>query len=111
MDEKRRENLQHLFNPRSIGILGASSDPNKVSGRPLSYMLRFGYPGKIYPINPKYEEISGVKCYPSLKEVPGEIDTLIVIIPAREILPNLESALERGVKAAVIISGGFAEVG
>ncbi len=111
MDEKRRENLQYLFNPRSIGILGASSDPNKVSGRPLAYMLRFGYPGKIYPINPKYGEISGVKCYPTLKEVPGEIDTLIVIIPAREILPNLESGVERGVKAAVIISGGFAEVG
>jgi acetyltransferase len=111
MDEKRRENLQYLFNPRSIGILGASSDPNKVSGRPLAYMLRFGYPGKIYPINPKYGEISGVKCYPTLKEVPGEIDTLIVIIPAREILPNLESGLERGVKAAVIISGGFAEIG
>ncbi len=111
MDEKRRKNLQYLFNPRSIAILGASSDLNKVSGRPLAYMLRFGYPGKIYPINPKYGEIAGVECYPTLKEIPGEIDTLMVIIPAHEILPNLEAGLEKGVKAAVIISGGFAEVG
>lgn len=111
MDENRRKNLQYLFNPRSIGILGASSDLNKVSGRPLAYMLRFGYPGKIYPINPKYREIAGVECYPTLKEVPGEIDILMVIIPAHEVLPNLEVGLEKGVKAAVIISGGFAEVG
>lgn len=111
MDKKRRNNLQHLFNPRSIGILGASSDLNKVSGRPLSYMLRFGYPGKIYPINPKYEEIVGVKCYPSINDVPGEIDVLMVIIPSFEILHNLESGLDKGVKAAVIISGGFAETG
>lgn len=111
MDKKRKNNLQHLFNPRSIGILGASSDLNKVSGRPLSYMLRFGYPGKIYPINPKYKEIAGVKCYPSINDVPGEIDVLMVIIPAFEILHNLESGLDKGVKAAVIISGGFAETG
>jgi acetyltransferase len=111
MDKKRRKNLQYLFNPRSIAILGASSNFNKVSGRPLSYMLRFGYPGKIYPINPKYEEISDVKCYPTVKDVPGEIDILMVIIPAKEILPNLELGLEKKVKAAVIVSGGFSEVG
>ncbi len=111
MEELRRKNLQYLFNPRSIGILGASSDLNKVSGRPLAYMLRFAYPGAIYPINPKYEEIAGVRCYPTLEEVPEEIDILMVIIPANEILPNLEAGLAKGVKAAIIISGGFAEVG
>lgn len=111
MDETRKKNLQHLFNPRSIAILGASSDLNKVSGRPLGYMLRFDYPGKIYPINPKYQEIAGVKCYPDIKAVPGEIDILMVIIPAGEVLSNLRVGLGKGVKAAVIISGGFAEVG
>ncbi len=111
MDDKRKKDLQYLFNPRSIGILGASSDLNKVSGRPLSYMLRFEYPGKIFPINPKYKEIAGVKCYPSIKDVPGEIDVLMVIIPAVEVLDNLELGLDKGVKVAVIISGGFAETG
>ncbi len=71
MDDRRRENLRYLFEPRSIGILGASSDLNKVSGRPLAYMLRFRYPGRIYPINPKYTEIAGIPCYPSIREVPG----------------------------------------
>jgi acetyltransferase len=110
MDETRKKNLQFLFNPRSIAILGASSDLNKVSGRPLAYMLRFNYPGKIYPVNPKYDEIAGVTCYPDLKAVPGEIDILMVIIPAGDVLSNLQVGLEKGVKAAVIISGGFAEV-
>jgi acetyltransferase len=111
MKETRREKLQYLFAPRSVGILGASSDLNKVSGRPLSYMLRFGFPGNIYPINPKYEEIAGVRCHPSIEQVPGDMDVLMVIIPAGEILPNLEAGLKKGVKAAIIISGGFAEVG
>ena len=103
--------MESLFNPRSVAILGASSDLNKVSGRPLAYMLRFKYPGHIYPINPKYPQIAGVKCYPSIQAVPGEIDVLMMIIPAEEILPNLEAGFQKGVKAAIIISGGFAETG
>lgn len=111
MDESRRKNLQYLFDPRSIGILGASSDPAKMSGRPLAYLQKFGYSGRIYPINPQYKDIAGVPCFPSVKDVPGEIDVLMVIIPARFILANLEQALQKGVKVAIIISGGFAEVG
>ena len=111
MNDSRKEKLEYLFHPRSVAILGASSDLNKVSGRPLAYLLRFRYPGNIYPINPKYPEIAGVKCYPSILEVPGEIDVLMMIIPAEEILPNLEAGFQKGVKAAIIISGGFAETG
>ncbi len=111
METNRRKNLEYLFKPRSIAILGASSDLNKVSGRPLAYMKRFGYPGKIYPINPKYDEIAGIKCYHSLNDVPGDIDMLMVIVPAKYVLPNLEMGHAKGVKVAVIITGGFSEVG
>lgn len=111
MSENRRENLKYLFSPRSIGILGASSDPKKISGRPLAYMQRFGFPGKIYPINPQYDQIAGIRCFSSVDDVPGEIDVLMVIIPAHLILASLEQAHRKGVKVAVIISGGFAEVG
>ena len=111
MQHTRNENLRYLFDPRSIAILGASADLKKVSGRPLDYMLRFRYPGRIYPINPKYSEIAGVRCYPSLDTVSDTVDLLMVIIPAREILANLEVGLRKGVKVAVIISGGFAETG
>jgi acyl-CoA synthetase (NDP forming) len=111
MNDSLNKSLEYLFNPRSIAILGASSDLNKVSGRPLAYMLRFHYPGKIYPINPKYQEIAGVQCFPSIDAVPGEIDVLMMIVPAGEILENLEASRRKGVKAAIIISGGFAEIG
>ena len=111
MNAPRRKALQFLFNPRSVAILGASSDLNKVSGRPLAYMLRFQYPGKIYPVNPKYREIAGVKCFPSLDDVPDDIDALMMIVPAEEILANLEAGVRKGLKAAIIISGGFAEAG
>lgn len=111
MNDSRKKRLQCLFNPRSVAILGASSDLNKVSGRPLAYMLRFQYPGRIYPINPKYREIAGVKCFPSIDDVPGDIDALMMIVPAEEIVANLEAGVRKGLKAAIIISGGFAEVG
>ncbi|MBN2568226.1 MAG: acetate--CoA ligase family protein [Deltaproteobacteria bacterium] len=111
MDNKRRKNLEYLFKPRSIAILGASADLNKLSGRPLAYMKRFGYPGNIYPINPKYDEIAGIKCYPSLNDVPGDIDMLMVIVPAKHVLKNLEMGHVKGVKVAVVITGGFSEVG
>ena len=111
MESNRRKNLDYLFKPRSIAILGASADLNKVSGRPLAYMKRFKYPGEIYPINPKYDEIAGIKCYPSLTDIPGDVDMLMVIVPTKYVLPNLEMGLTKGVKAAVVISGGFSEVG
>lgn len=111
MKDSLKNSLEYLFNPRSIAILGASSDMDKVSGRPLAYMLRFQYPGKIYPVNPKYKEIAGVKCFPSIDDVPDEIDVLMMIIPPEKILANLEAGVRKGVKVAIIISGGFAEVG
>jgi len=111
MSNNRIKNLEYFFKPRSIAILGASADLNKLSGRPLAYMKRFGYPGKIYPINPKYDEIAGIKCYPGLNDVPGDIDILMVIVPTKYVLPNLEKGLRKGVKAAIVISGGFSEIG
>lgn len=111
MSYKRQENLKYLFNPKSIGILGASSDPKKIAGRPLAYMQRFGFSGKIYPINPQYQSIAGLPCYPSVADVPEDMDVLMVIIPARLILAALEQAHRKDVKVAIIISGGFAEVG
>lgn len=111
MKNSVKESLNYLFNPRSIAILGASSNLDKLGGRPLAYMLRFKYPGKIYPINPKYQDIAGLKCFQSIDDVPDTVDILMMIIPAEEILPNLEAVLRKGVKAVIINSGGFADVG
>ena len=83
----------------------------KIPGRLLSMLRKNKYPGRIYPINPNYGDIDGLKCYPSIADVGEPIDLAIVIIPARAVLGALEQCAAAGVKNAVIISSGFAEEG
>lgn len=108
---KSINDLEPLFNPQSIAIIGASSDFSKVSGRPLMFLLEHGYAGQIYPINPKCDQIAGIKCYKSLSEVPEEIDLATIIVPARHVLGAMRECAARGVKAVSIITSGFAEMG
>ncbi|MDD3894829.1 MAG: acetate--CoA ligase family protein [Syntrophomonadaceae bacterium] len=103
--------LKPFFEPESIAILGASGDPAKPSGRPQAELINKGYKGEIYPINPKYPEISGLKCYPSLADIPGKVDLVIISMPAKSVYAALEQCIAKGVKAAVIFSSGFAEIG
>src|SRR3954449_4530334 len=103
--------LDTFFSPSSIAIIGASRDLEKIPGRLLSMLRKNHYPGKIYPINPNYGELDGLKCYPSVADVGEPIDLAIVIIPARAVLGALEQCAVVGVKNAVIISSGFAEEG
>ena len=103
--------LDSFFAPDSIALIGASRDLEKIPGRLLSMLRKNGYPGKIYPINPNYGDIDGLKCYPSIADVGQPIDLAIVIIPAKAVLGALEQCAAVGVKNAVIISSGFAEEG
>ena len=103
--------MEFFFNPNSIAIIGASSDFNKPSGKPLHALLSRGYAGRIYPVNPRYKEIAGVPCYPSIVDVPEDVDMAIIGIPAEMVLDMLEQCARKKVKAAVIFSSGFAEVG
>src|ERR1700754_900157 len=103
--------LDSFFSPSSIALIGASRDLDKIPGRLLSMLRKNHYPGRIYPINPNYGDIDGLKCYPSVAGVGAPIDLAIVIIPARAVLPALEQCAAAGVKNAVIISSGFAEEG
>ena len=103
--------LDSFFAPDSIALIGASRDLEKIPGRLLSMLRKNEYPGKIYPINPNYGDIDGLKCYPSIADVGQPIDLAIVIIPARAVLGALEQCAAVGVKNAVIISSGFAEEG
>jgi len=100
-----------MFNPRSIAVIGASEDPLKVGYRPIQNSLKFGFKGKIFPVNPKYTTVAGLPCYPSLKEIEGEVDLAVVSVPVNQVIKTLEAAVSKGVKAAVIYSSGFAEVG
>ena len=103
--------LSALFNPKSVAIIGASPDVKKIGGRPLSYLQRYGFTGNIYPINPKYEDINGLRCYANILEVPGTVDVAIIAVPQAAVLQSLEKCGQSGVKSVVIFSAGFGEVG
>src|SRR5260370_1292723 len=95
--------------PQSIALIGASRDLEKIPGRLLSVLRKNEFPGKLYPINPNYSDIDGLKCFSSIADVGQPIDLAIVIIPARSVLGALEQCADVGVKNAVIISSGFAQ--
>src|ERR1700688_4159441 len=103
--------LDSFFAPASIALIGASRDLEKIPGRLLSMLRKNEFSGKIYPINPNYGDIDGLKCYPTIAAVGQPIDLAVVIIPARAVLGALEQCSAVGVKNAVIISSGFAEEG
>jgi len=103
--------LDALFNPRSVAIIGASRTPGKVGHVFTRNVLESGYPGDIIPINPNAEEILGLKAYPSVLDVPGEIDLAVVSIPADYVLKVADECGRKGVKALVVITAGFKETG
>ncbi len=105
------KNLQPIFNPRSIAVIGASRTPGSVGYAVMDNLINAGFTGVVYPVNPKTRAIRGVRSYPSMLDVPDEVDLAVVIVPAPAV-PNVVGQLgERGVKGAVIISAGFKETG
>src|ERR1700733_12113301 len=103
--------LHSFFWPDSIAVLGASPDVHRIRGRLLHQLRENGYPGRILPINPSYQEIDGLTCYPSIAAVGGPVDLALVAIPAAGVAPALEESARAGGKNGLIISSGFAEEG
>jgi len=106
----RGNGLDYFFAPRSVAVVGASADESKGGYNLLANMLE-SFSGPVYPVNPGRQEILGVRCYPSVRELAGKVDLAIVFVPAAAVPGVLEDCAAAGVKAAVIESGGFAEVG
>lgn len=107
----RRDTISRLLNPRSIAVIGASADFGKVNGRPLKHLIEKGYAGHILPVNPKYEEIAGLACYPSVEALPEAADLAIIALPAAHVCDCVEDLGRKGIRAAVIFSSGFGEMG
>ena len=103
--------LQSLFNARSVAVVGASENPAKFGNIILKNIIDGGYRGDIYPINPRSDAILGLTCYKSLSAVPDEIDVAVIVVPAKIVPAVMAEAGEKNVKGAVIISGGFREIG
>ncbi len=106
-----RDFLDSLLRPQSIALIGASTQPGKIGYTVLDNLIKSGYQGKIYPINPQASEILGLKVYPSVSEVPGPIDAAVITIPAKVVAGVLEECGKKGVKGLIIITSGFSEVG
>lgn len=103
--------LLPFFNPSGVAIIGASSNPNKLSYGIFSNLTRYGYQGNIYPINPNAKEILGWPCYPDVASIPTDVELAVSVVGAQQTPGVLEACGKRGIKAVTIISGGFREVG
>lgn len=102
--------LDHLFAPRALAVFGASPKPETVGGRVLENVRAGGFAGPIYPVNPKYEEIGGLRCYRTIEEVTEPVDLAVIATPANTVPGILHACGEHGVRAAIVMSAGFAEV-
>ena len=103
--------LNRLFDPRHIAVVGAS--PNHVHGRYdyIDWHIKAGFPGTLYPVNPRYQEVKGLKCYPGLKDIPGEVDMVISMIPAERTVDLLRDTPAGKVSFLSVIASGFSELG
>ncbi len=101
-----------LLRPNSVAVIGAAREPHKIGHQVVKNLLEGGFPpDKIYPVNPYATQILGLKCYPSVKDIPGDVDLAVIVVPASVVPKVLEECAEKGVKAVAIISAGFKEVG
>ncbi len=103
--------IAQLLRPRSIAVVGASSDPTKIAGRPVAYLLKHGYAGEVYPVNPRLESVGGLKCYPDVASLPAAPEAAIVLLGAARAIAAVRELAARGTAAAVVLASGFGEIG
>ncbi len=104
------KSLASLFAPESVAVIGASTEPLKIGGRPISFLKDNGYSGRILPINPKARDIQGLPVFPSIGDVDGTVDLAICAVPGEHAMATLQACARKGVRSVVMFSAGFAEV-
>jgi acetyltransferase len=100
-----------IFKPNSVAIIGASRSPGKVGYEILARIVRSGFQGRVYPVNPNASEIQGIRCYPSILDVPENVDLAVISVPASIVPQVVEECGKKGVKASIVLSAGFREIG
>lgn len=103
--------LSSLFKPRSIAIVGISGKSESLTARPLAFLQRSGFAGELYPVNPNYEELRGIPCYPSLGAIRGPVDLVLSMVPAASVADVVREAGQVGARAVIVFASGFAEIG
>ena len=111
MEAGKEENLKFVFSPRTVAVIGASTREDSVGRAVFANILFSGYTGIVYPVNPKARGILGVRAYHSVWDIPGEVDLAIVIVPSAAVPAVMEECGEKDIKAAVVITAGFKEIG
>jgi len=104
-------NLDTIFSPQSVAVVGASTTPGKVGHDIFANILKGGYKGILYPVNPNAKSVLSVRAYPNILDIPDDVDLAIIILPPRVALKAIKEAIKKGVKGIVIVSAGFREVG
>ena len=102
--------IDFFFDPKGVAVVGANPDPYN-GGQFLLTNLTLGYKGPIYPVNPKYHEVLGLKCYPKISDIEGPLDLALILIPAQAVPQVLADCIEKSVRGAIVESSGFSEVG
>ncbi|MCM8772613.1 MAG: acetate--CoA ligase [Candidatus Omnitrophica bacterium] len=103
--------MKYFFKPESVALIGASTNPEKLGFKILKNLIEGGFKGKIYPVNPKGENILNLKCYKSISEIPYFVELAIIVVPAEFVCDIAEECGKKGVKGLIVISAGFKEIG
>ena len=103
--------MRTFLSPRSVAVVGASRDPASIGGQLFQNLLMTEFHGPVYPVNPKADVVHGVVAYPTIAEVPGDVDVAFIVVPAAAVSGAARACGEKGVKGLVVISSGFNEVG
>ncbi|MGY3323104.1 acetate--CoA ligase family protein [Pseudomonas sp. TE3911] len=104
-------NISRLMNPRSVAVIGASGDAQKTSGRPIAFLRKHGFEGRLYPVNPRYTEIDGLTCYPSIAALPEVPDAAIILLGPERANQAVAELAAMGTPAAIVLAGGYGEAG
>ena len=105
------DQVERLFSPQSIAIIGASDDAARPGGQSVNALAKFGYKGRILPVNPRLQEAQGHKCYPSVKAIEGQIDLAVIALPAEAVVEIIGEVGARGIPNAIVLGAGFREAG
>lgn len=103
--------LDNIFYPTSIAVVGASSKPTALSWELINNMINYGYTGKIFPVNPKADAVHSIKSYPSLSDIADVIDIAIIMLPRDLVMPAIDECAKKNIHAVIVITAGFKEVG
>ena len=104
-------NFDRLISPQAFAIVGASADLSRIGGQPVRANTQFGFRGHVYPVNPKYDEIAGLRCFPDVASVPQPCDVALIAVAAPHVANTIRACGAAKIPFAVVLAAGFSEIG